>query len=283
MGRAVSSHIIMKFLALFFVAAAAEPFYPYGIGYAGIAPYAGLKSAPCVNAANIPVPCTYGKREAEPFYPYAGYAAYAANIPVPCNGVFAYGKREAEAEADPSVVVAGGVVAPYASTYVASAVAPAVATIAAPAVATVAAPAIAAPAVAAVAAPAAVPAVYASAPVTTVAAAPAVAAPAVAAPAVATYAAPAVAAVAVAGIAPYAGYAAYAGLKSAPCVNAANIPVPCNGVFGYGKREAEPFYAGVYGGYGYNPVHAVAATPFGAVHSSLVGLCTNVNGAQVPC
>merc|ERR1712002_1064337 len=188
-----------------------------------------------------------GKREAEPFYPYAGYAAYtglksapcvnAANIPVPCNGVFAYGKREAEAEADPSIVVAGGVVAPYASTYVASAVAPAVATIAAPAVATVAAPAIAAPAVAAVAAPAAVPAVYASAPVTTVAAAPAVAAPAVAAPAVATYA--------VAGIAPYAGYAAYAGLKSAPCVNAANIPVPCNGVFGYGKREAEPFYAGV--------------------------------------
>merc|ERR1712002_196405 len=237
-----------------------------------------------------------GKREAEPFYPYAGYAAYAglksapcvnaANQPVPCNGVFAYGKREAEAEADPSVVVAGGVVAPYASTYVASVVAPAVAT--------VAAPAIAAPAVAAVAAPAAVPAVYASAPVTAVAAAPAVAAPAVAAPAVATYAAPAVATVAapavaavaapaVAGIAPYAGYAAYAGLKSAPCVNAANIPVPCNGVFGYGKREAEPFYAGVYGGYGYNPVHAVAATPFGAVHSSLVGLCTNVNGAQVPC
>merc|ERR1712180_407148 len=250
--RAASSHIIMKFLALFFVAAAAEPFYPYGVGYAGIAPCAGLKSAPCVNAANIPVPCTYGKREAEPFYPYAGYAAYAglksapcvnaANIPVPCNGVFAYGKREAEAEADPSVVVAGGVVAPYASTYVASAVAPAVyasapvATVAAPAVANIAAPAIAAPAVAAVAAPAAVPAVYASAPVTTVAAAPAVAAPAVAA----------VAAPAVAGIAPYAGYAAYAGLKSAPCVNAANIPVPCNGVIGYGKREAEPFYAGVF-------------------------------------
>merc|ERR1712000_213640 len=107
-----------------------------------------------------------------------------------------------------------------------------------------------------------------------------------AAPAVATVAAPAVAAVAapaVAGIAPYAGYAAYAGLKSAPCVNAANIPVPCNGVFSYGKREAEPFYAGVYGDYGVNPVHAVAATPFGAVHSSLVGLCTNVNGAQVPC
>merc|ERR1711872_833019 len=221
--RAASSHIIMKFLALFFVAAAAEPFYPYGVGYAGIAPYAGLKSAPCVNAANIPVPCTYGKREAEPFYPYAGYAAYAglksapcvnaANIPVPCNGVFAYGKREAEAEADPSVVVAGGVVAPYASTYVASAVAPLVyasapvATVAAPAVANIAAPAIAAPAVAAVAAPAV------AAPAVATYAAPAVAT--VAAPAVATVAAPAVA-----GLAPYAGYAAYAGLKSAPCVNA---------------------------------------------------------------
>merc|ERR1712180_345093 len=244
--RAASSHIIMKFLALFFVAAAAEPFYPYGVGYAGIAPCAGLKSAPCVNAANIPVPCTYGKREAEPFYPYAGYAAYAglksapcvnaANIPVPCNGVFAYGKREAEAEADPSVVVAGGVVAPYASTYVASAVAPAVYA-SAPVTTVAAAPAVAAPAVAAVAAPAVAAAAVAT----------------YAAPAVATVAAPAVAAVAapaVAGIAPYAGYAAYAGLKSAPCVNAANIPVPCNGVIGYGKREAEPFYAGVFGGYG---------------------------------
>merc|ERR1712098_722544 len=39
----------------------------YGLGYAGIG-YAGigLKSAPCVNAANVPVPCNvhYGKREA---------------------------------------------------------------------------------------------------------------------------------------------------------------------------------------------------------------------------
>merc|ERR1711868_295922 len=178
----------------------------------------------------------------------------------------------------------------------------------------------------------------------------------------------------------YAGYpyAAHAivGLKSAPCVNAANIPVPCAAGY-YGKRDAEadpqllvagvPFgsstgldpitqgldavtqgvalpYAGVYGYgyygkrdadaepeadalygyYGYRPYgyraygygypyrygyygkrdadaepqvlaygaalpyavaapHAVAATYGGLVHSSLVGVCTNYLGAQVPC
>merc|ERR1712032_1649614 len=40
--------------------------YPYGLGY-GYG-YAGLKSAPCVNAANVPVPCAagyYGKRSAD--------------------------------------------------------------------------------------------------------------------------------------------------------------------------------------------------------------------------
>merc|ERR1712121_474030 len=69
------------------------------------------------------------------------------------------------------------------------------------------------------------------------------------------------------------------GLKSAPCVNAYNHPVPCNGygvygvglygkrdadaepqlVHGYGIGEAEPqIYGGVgiYGGY----AHAIAAT-----------------------
>merc|ERR1711868_108787 len=165
----------------------------------------------------------------------------------------------------------------------------------------------------------------------------------------------------------YAGYpyAAHAivGLKSAPCVNAANVPVPCAAGY-YGKRDAEadpqllvagvPFgsstgldpitqgldavtqgvalpYAGVYGYgyygkrdadaepeadalygyYGYRPYgyygkrdadaepqvlaygaalpyavaapHAVAATYGGLVHSSLVGVCTNYLGAQVPC
>merc|ERR1712025_1005144 len=180
----------------------------------------------------------------------------------------------------------------------------------------------------------------------------------------------------------YAGYpyAAHAivGLKSAPCVNAANVPVPCATGY-YGKRDAEadpqvlvapvvpfgsstgldpitqgldavtqgvalPYHAGVYGYYGkrdadaepeadadalygyygYRPYgyrafgygypyrygyygkrdadaepqvlaygaalpyavaapHAVAATYGGLVHSSLVGVCTNYLGAQVPC
>merc|ERR1711982_69855 len=157
----------------------------------------------------------------------------------------------------------------------------------------------------------------------------------------------------------YAGYpyAAHAivGLKSAPCVNAANVPVPCAAGY-YGKRDAEadpqllvagvpfgsstgldpitqgldavtqgvalPYHAGVYGYgyygkrdadalygyYGYRPYgyraygygypyrygyygkrdadadpHAVAATYGGLVHSSLVGVCTNYLGAQVPC
>merc|ERR1712212_756166 len=108
------------------------------------------------------------------------------------------------------------------------------------------------------------------------------------------------------------------GAKSAPCVNAANVPVPCaGGAYGYagwpyaygghylGKREADAAvlygaygypYAGLGYGYGYglgyaalptvgipNPVHAVAATPAGLTHSSNVGICTNYLGASVPC
>merc|ERR1712126_286814 len=89
----------------------------------------------------------------------------------------------------------------------------------------------------------------------------------------------------------YAGYpyAAHAivGLKSAPCVNAANVPVPCAAGY-YGKREAEadPQYL-AYGAvlpYAVAAPHAVAATAYGGlVHSSLVGVCTNYLGAQVPC
>jgi len=119
------------------------------------------------------------------------------------------------------------------------------------------------------------------------------------------------------------GYSGYAGLryaapalayaapvygKSAPCVNAANVPVPCASGHIW-KREAEaeadPAYlnygynglAGLgyagYAGLGYNGYagaysayaapHAVAATPFGLTHSSNVGVCTNVSGVQVPC
>merc|ERR1712226_1569815 len=55
-----------------------------GYGYAGLAaPLVYGKSAPCVNAANVPVPCA------------AGHAAY---------GIHAIGKREAEAEADPALL-----------------------------------------------------------------------------------------------------------------------------------------------------------------------------------
>merc|ERR1712013_407495 len=99
----------------------------------------------------------------------------------------------------------------------------------------------------------------------------------------------------------YAGYAGYpyalgygVGLKSAPCVNAANVPVPCAAGYGlghhYGKREAEADPALLYAGYAGSPYaaaygafpHAVAATTAGLVHSSHVGLCTNYLGAAVP-
>merc|ERR1712193_524791 len=142
-------------------------------------------------------------------------------------------------------------------------------------------------------------------------------------------------------VAPYAH--GIVGLKSAPCVNAANIPVPCAAGFAYGKRDADadpqllitgavPFgsstgldpitqgldavtqgvalpyagYAAPYAAWGLGKreadpqliaaapyayaapyavaaPHAVAATYGGLVHSSLVGICTNVAGAQVPC
>ena len=205
--------------------------YTYGYGHG----YAGLKSAPCVNAANVPVPCA------------AGYH-------------HAIGKRDAEADA--AVLYSNYGYAGLGYGY--------------------------------------------------------------------------------AGLAHHAAYSPYtygyglAGLKSAPCVNAYNIPVPCAG---RKKRSAEADaeadaavlysnygYAGLgyglgaysYGAYPYAhaavahaavaapvvaaayaapavaaPVaaihantylgHAVAATPFGLTHSSNVGVCTNYLGAQVSC
>jgi len=126
------------------------------------------------------------------------------------------------------------------------------------------------------------------------------------------------------------------GYKSAPCVNAANHPVPCASALHhhhhhghhYKKREADADAQVILGGLGYhgvglgyhgvvaapavapavvaaapvvaapvavvhnavlgtadlpNPVHAVAHTIFGAVHSSHIGVCTNYLGEQVPC
>ena len=112
--------------------------------------------------------------------------------------------------------------------------------------------------------------------------------------------------------APYA-YGAY-GLaatpfKSAPCVNAANVPVPCAAGYGYAayaspyalygrkKREAEAdadasalLYASPYGYAGH---YGYAAAPYGYAglpyayaaytHPSNLGLCTNYLGVQVPC
>merc|ERR1712013_350945 len=122
--------------------------YPYALGY-GV----GLKSAPCVNAANVPVPCVagyglvhhYGKREAEADAdPALLYGAYAAAVPFGSStgldpitqgldlstqgyapyayagypyAAHYYGKREAEADADPALLYAGYAGYPYAAAY----------------------------------------------------------------------------------------------------------------------------------------------------------------------
>merc|ERR1719277_257768 len=85
--------------------------------------------------------------------------------------------------------------------------------------------------------------------------------------------------------------------KSAPCVNAANVPVPCAdahaivapyayGLHHLGKREAEAEPALVYSGlHGYGYAGLPYATTYAAplVHSSHVGLCLNYVGQRVPC
>merc|ERR1712136_303152 len=86
------------------------------------------------------------------------------------------------------------------------------------------------------------------------------------------------AAVASAAAEPWLGYG-YAGVplvygKSAPCVNAANQPVPCAaGHVLLGKREAEA-EAEPWLGYGY------AGVPL--VHPYNLGVCTNYLGQRVP-
>jgi len=93
----------MKFfvVASFLVAAAyaeadADPYYA-AYGYAGHpVAYAGIKSAPCVNSANLPVPCAGGVANGYAYgaygYPYASaYAGYP-------YGIYGRKKREAEAQ-----------------------------------------------------------------------------------------------------------------------------------------------------------------------------------------
>merc|ERR1712112_340583 len=67
----------MKAFVAMFAAVAAAAAEPWGYGLYG-APLVYGKSAPCVNAANVPVPCAHlGKREAEadPALIYTGVAA----------------------------------------------------------------------------------------------------------------------------------------------------------------------------------------------------------------
>merc|ERR1712241_1543844 len=105
--------------------------HPYAYGYYGY-PYAYGhyahygKSAPCVNAANVPVPCAagyYGKRSADAKpaadadadalygyygYPY-GYRAYGYGYGYPYRYGY-YGKRSADAEAEPQILGYPGLV-----------------------------------------------------------------------------------------------------------------------------------------------------------------------------
>merc|ERR1719266_2662097 len=68
--------------------------YPYGTYGTGVAGVAGVKSAPCVNAANVPVPCAAGRKrreaeaeaEADPAVLYGGYYGYPS-----AYNRFAYG------------------------------------------------------------------------------------------------------------------------------------------------------------------------------------------------
>merc|ERR1711929_38265 len=96
--------------------------------------------------------------------------------------------------------------------------------------------------------------------------------------------------VAAAAAEPWLGYG-YAGLpvvygKSAPCVNAANQPVPCAaGHVLLGKPEAEAESDPTL--YFVNPLGARYGHPtngFGQelVHSSNLGICTNYLGQRVP-
>merc|ERR1712008_372079 len=110
----------------------------------------------------------------------------------------------------------------------------------------------------------------------------------------------------------YAGEpAAYAaGIKSAPCVNSLNIPVPCAArkrrdadadpavlyggyyghpqaynrfAYGYGYGLGARAYGGAYGYAGLGNYYGHHAGYYAGVHPSHYGLCHNVKGEQVPC
>merc|ERR1712106_421020 len=91
----------------------ADPYYA-AYGYAGHpVAYAGLKSAPCVNSANVPVPCAGGVANGYAYgsygYPYASaYAGYP-------YGIYGRKKREAEAEPEADAYYAAYGAYPYAA------------------------------------------------------------------------------------------------------------------------------------------------------------------------
>merc|ERR1711982_64013 len=137
--RAVS--ITMKFFTLASSLLAAVSGQYFGYPYAAHA-IVGLKSAPCVNAANVPVPCAagyYGKRDAEadpqllvagvPFGSSTGLDpitqgldAVTQGVALPYHaGVYGYGyygKRDADAEPEADALYGYyGYARPYAYGY----------------------------------------------------------------------------------------------------------------------------------------------------------------------
>merc|ERR1711970_690956 len=103
--------IKMKLFIFIFVSCVLAAAYAEADAF-GVLPYGGvfvhgLKSAPCVNAANVPVPCAgvhyIGKREADSdagFYPYGAYPSYyyGGHAGYPFAGHL-IGKREADSDA----------------------------------------------------------------------------------------------------------------------------------------------------------------------------------------
>merc|ERR1711935_521190 len=252
-------------VAAAYAEADADPYYA-AYGYAGHpVAYAGIKSAPCVNSANLPVPCAGGVANGYAYgafgYPYASaYAGYP-------YGIYGRKKREAEAEPEADAYYAAYGAYPYAAADLGYAGLGYTAGLGYSGLG------------------------YAAGipnPVHAVAAT----------PAGLTHSSNV-------GICTnYLGASVPCGRKkreaeAEPEADASYGAYPYAAGLGYAAYGAYP-YAGVaatglgyaaYGAYPYAGVaatnaavgHAVAYTPLGAVHSSHVGVCTNNLGAQVPC
>merc|ERR1712183_1039312 len=73
----ITMHLLVVLSVLVAAASAQYLHYPYAYGLHGLHGVVGLKSAPCVNAANVPVPCAAGKKkreaQADPALLYGAY------------------------------------------------------------------------------------------------------------------------------------------------------------------------------------------------------------------